>query len=164
VTVAERVYDTIEPLVTARDLELVDVEHVGDTLRVVIDREGGVDLDTIGQLAKAVSLTLDEDDPIGGRYTLEVSSPGLERGLRKPEHFQRAVGETVVVKTRPHVEGERRLSGILTSATDNAIVVTVDSVDHELAYSDIDKARTSFEWGPAPKPGKKPGKKRAAAS
>jgi ribosome maturation factor RimP len=159
-SVAEQVYDTLEPLIAARDLELVDVEHVGDTLRVVVDGEGGVDLDTIGRLTKAVSLVLDEGDPLGGHYTLEVSSPGLERGLRTPAHFQRAVGETVIVKTKPHVEGERRFTGTLLSAGGTSIVVQVDEAEHEVAYADIDKARTSFEWGPAPKPGKK----RAAAS
>jgi ribosome maturation factor RimP len=154
---AERVQTLIEPLVVARGLELVDVEQTGATLRVVVDRSGGVDLDALGEVTRSVSLALDEADPIGGRYTLEVSSPGIERPLRKPDHFQRAVGETVAVKTMSEIGGERRFEGELVAADDRAIVVrtAVPGGEHRLTYDDIAKARTVVDWTPAPKPGKK---------
>ena len=80
-----------------------------------------------------------------GRYTLEVSSPGVERPLRTPEHFRRFVGTSVAVKTRPDVEGDRRLEGTLEAADDEGVVVA----GRRLAYDDIEKARTVFVWEPA---------------
>ena len=72
---------------------------------------------------------LDVHDPIPGQYTLEVSSPGLERPLRTPAHFLRAVGQQVAVRTHPGVEGERRVTGLLTSADDSGIVITTSTKD-----------------------------------
>ena len=76
--------DALSPLLGARGLDLVDVELHGSELTIFVDREGGVDLDTLGEATRAVSDTLDEIDPLPGRYTLAVSSPGLERRLRTP--------------------------------------------------------------------------------
>ena len=75
------------------------------------------------QLTRQLSRQLDDDDPVAGHYTLEISTPGLERRLRTPEHFARSVGDTVQVKTRPEVEGERRLTGVLAAADADGIVV-----------------------------------------
>src|SRR5687768_6886659 len=96
-TVAERVADAVAPLVESLGLILHDVEHTGGSLRVLVDRDGGVDVDTLTEATRAVSHLLDELDPIGGHYTLEVSSPGLERPLRTAAHFRRAVGAEVTV-------------------------------------------------------------------
>ena len=162
----ERVRDLIEPLVSQRNLELVDVEHGGGTLRVTVDREGGVDIDTLSTVTRDVSRLLDERDPVPGRYTLEVSSPGLERTLRTPTHFRRALGEKVTVKTVPGTEGDRRITGVLASADDDGVVVTVEGDDgpaeRRLAYGEIERARTTFDWGPPPKPGagSKPGRQK----
>src|SRR5437588_11345070 len=103
VSVTERVHALVEPLLAAHDVEVVDVEHLGATLRVTVDRPGGIDLDAISEATHVVSAALDRHDPVPGRYTLEVSSPGVERTLRTPDHFQRFVGTTVNVKTRPDV-------------------------------------------------------------
>jgi len=92
-----------------------------------------------------VSDALDRADPVPGHYTLEVSSPGLERPLRTPIHFQRFVGSTVAVKTRPEVEGDRRVEGTLEAADDEGFVVA----GRRLAYDDVEKARTVFVWEPA---------------
>ena len=142
------VREMIEPLVVSAGLELVDVEHGPGLLRVTLDREGGIDLETITTASEQISDLLDARDPIpGGRYTLEVTSPGLERPLRTPAQFRRAVGRTVNVKTHPHVEGDRRIVGELSEADDHGIVVD----GRRLAFSDIERARTVFEWGsPAP--------------
>jgi len=153
---ADRVRDLIEPLVTASGSELVDVEHGPGLLRVYVDREGGIDLDAITALSEQISDLLDLEDPIPGRYTLEVSSPGLERNLRTPAQYQRFVGSKVSVKTKSRVEGDRRFSGELTDADDDGITVTVgNDQQRRLAYDDIEKARTIFEWGPTPKPGQR---------
>src|ERR1700721_3616820 len=90
--------DALSTLLEARGLDLVDVELHGSELTVFVDRQGGVDLDTLGEATRAVSAALDEIDPLPGRYTLAVSSPGLERRLRTPAPFMRAVGEAVTVR------------------------------------------------------------------
>jgi ribosome maturation factor RimP len=152
-SVTERVREAVEPWLLARDLDLFDVEHGGGLLRILIDRPGGVDLETIAEATRAVSAILDDIDPIPGRYTLEVSTPGLERPLRTQTHFERAVGDKITVKLQSGEE--RRISGTLTAADDDGVTVTTDTgEERRLAYRDIEKARTVFEWGPAPKPGK----------
>jgi ribosome maturation factor RimP len=153
-TVVERVRELVAPLVDARDLAIYDLEHGGGVLRIVVHREhGGVDLDVLAELTRAVSRALDEADPISGRYTLEVTSPGLERTLRTREHFAGAVGADVKVKTHADVEGARRIEGTLAAADDDAIVVrAADGHEHRLRYDQIERARTVFEWGPPPRP------------
>jgi ribosome maturation factor RimP len=151
VSVADRVRELVLPILAERQLELYDVEHAGGVLRVVVDRAGGLDLDALSEVTRAVSRALDSADPITGRYTLEVTSPGLERTLRTPEHFARAVGETVKIKTAPGVE-ERRIEGVLAEAGSEGIAVRTGEGEagvRRLAYDDVVRARTVFEWGPA---------------
>ncbi|MGH9282057.1 MAG: ribosome maturation factor RimP [Acidimicrobiales bacterium] len=152
---ATRVRELVEPVLAADGLELVDVQFASGTLQVFVDRPGGIDLDTISAVSTSVSRLLDQHDPVpGGRYTLEVSSPGLERPLRRPDHFRRFVGSTVAVRTHPDVEGERRVEGSLESADDEGVVVA----GRRLRYDEIDRARTVFAWGAAPKPASRPAK------
>jgi ribosome maturation factor RimP len=157
-TVADRVRDVVLPLLTERELDLYDVEVAGPVVKVVVDRPTGLDLDALADATRAVSRALDEADPIAGAYTLEVSSPGLERRLRTPRHFARAVGESVKIKLTASAGtargGERRLEGEVASADDAGVTLRTPSGDQRLAYGDIERARTVFEWGPAPKPGK----------
>ncbi len=148
-------YATLRPVMGAAGLELVDVELRSGVLLVTVDRDGGVDLDALTEANRAASAVLDELDPIPGRYALEVSSPGVERRLRTPDHFARAVGETVMVKTRPQVAGDRRLRGQLVSADDVGFDLAVEGAPGpvRLGYDDVDRVRTVFEWGPGPRPG-----------
>jgi ribosome maturation factor RimP len=149
-------FAALEPVVSAADLELVDVELRSGVLLVTVDKAGGVDLEALTDANRAVSSVLDELDPIPGRYTLEVSSPGVERTLRTPAHFIKAIGETVTVKTRPQVPGERRLRGELLAADQTGLELAVEGAEDgrmRLAYSDIDRARTVFVWGPGSRPG-----------
>ena len=158
--VADRVHALIEPIVAAAGIELVDVEHGPGLLKVTLDKEGGIDLDTITGASEQISDLLDVHDPVPGRYTLEVTSPGVERPLRTPSEFKRFAGNgtAVVIRTNPGVNGDRRIQGVLEAADDERIVVAVDDDRRELAYSDIERARTVFEWGGAEKPTNK-GKK-----
>jgi ribosome maturation factor RimP len=154
---AETLYDELAPVVCALGLELVDVELAAATLRVTVDRPGGIDLDGLAEANRAVSATLDRVDPLPGRYTLELSSPGLERRLRTPEHFARAVGETVTLRTLPGAGDARRLTGRLTAADADGVVVEgadVPGGSARVSYATIERARTVFEWGakPAPSP------------
>jgi ribosome maturation factor RimP len=148
----------VEPLVEDLGLELFDVELKAGILRISVDRDGGIDLDAVSSATQRISEALDQadPDPIPGRYSLEVSSPGLERPLRTPAHFRRYVGTTVSVKTHPHVEGERRLEGTLEDADDLGITIA----GRRLAYDDVERARTVFTWGGQPK--SKPKKKAAS--
>lgn len=159
----ERIRLLVAPLVAEADVDLYDLEFSEGTLRVTVDREGGVDIGVVGSLTRAISRMIDEKDPIVGKFTLEVSSPGLERALRTPEHFVRAIGEKVSIKTRAGVEGDRRFQATIVSADDTGVVF--DS-ERRLQFDDIERARTVFDWGPAPKPKSAPSakKKKAAKS
>ena len=151
-TAADRVREVVAPLVEEAGLDLYDLELAGGVLRVLVDRQGGADIDAISRLTRAVSRALDEHDPISGSYTLEVSTPGLERPLRLPAHYIGAIGTTVKVKTRPGVEGDRRVEGTVTAADDAGVTVRdAGGTERTLRYDDIERARTTFEWGPAPK-------------
>ena len=161
-SVADRVRDLVLPLLDDRHLDLYDVEMQGPVLRVVADSPkgsaAGLDLDVLADTTRAVSRALDEADPIAGRYTLEVTSPGLERTLRRPEHFVRAVGETVKVRTLSGLSDERRVEGQLVGADTAGITVRTGVADdgtpqeRRLVYGDIERARTVFEWGPSGPP------------
>jgi ribosome maturation factor RimP len=149
----ERVRAVVEPVVAAADLDLYDVELAGAILRVLVDRSGGVDLSVLGEVTRAVSEALDADDPLPGRYTLEVSSPGLERKLRTPEHFAAALGKKVRIRTVAGTEGERRVEGELTAADGDGVVLATEDGERRVAYADVERAKTVFEWGPTPPPG-----------
>ena len=116
--VTDRVTDIVLPLLASMQLSLYDVELNGGTLRVTVDGPEGVNMDHLARVTKALSHELDEVDPMPGKYTLEVSSPGLERRLRTAEHFTGAIDEQISVKLGPHVDTQRRLSGVLTEVTD----------------------------------------------
>lgn len=158
----DRILELCRPSVEQVEAELLDVEYVGATLRIVVDAPpDGITTAQLTKINRSVSLLLDEEDPIGGRYTLEVSSPGLERRLAKPVHYARAVGETVVVKLLPDSE-IRRIKGKLIETSDESIVVSATEMDgvelaeasrQEISLDDINKTRTVFEWGPKSKPG-----------
>jgi ribosome maturation factor RimP len=148
----------LAPAVTDLGLDLYDVDVTGSgrarILRVMVDREGGVDLEAIAAATQAVSPLLDApplDAVIPGPYALEVSSPGLERPLRTPAHFARAVGETVSVKTRASdTHGPRRERGVVTAADDAGFDLTLDDATvQRVAYENLTQAHTVFEWGDA---------------
>lgn len=142
------------PVCANAEVELVDVELEGGILRITIDREGGLPIGALTSVTRQISRLLDEDDPIPGRYTLEVSSPGLERKLRTPAHFQRAVGEAVTLRTSTRAEGgPGRINGTLVAADEETVTVAPDGGGDPvvLRHDQIDKARTVFVWDAEPK-------------
>jgi ribosome maturation factor RimP len=146
--------DALSPLLEAQGLDLVDVVFRGSELEVFVDREGGVDLEALSDATRAVSSALDEIDPIPGRYTLTVSSPGLERRLRTPAHFARAVGETVTLRVHAGTDEVRRVSGTLEAADATGCTLTGPDLPEgslRVTYDEIERARTVFAWGPQPK-------------
>ena len=146
--IADRVRELVAPLAHAVSVDLYDVEHHGGTVRILVDSDGGVDLDALARLSRSVSRALDDHDLIDGRYTLEVSSPGLERPLRTPDHFRRAAGSEVKVKTLPGFDGPRRLSGVLEAVSGDGVDVRgEDGQVLHVAFEQLASARTVFEWG-----------------
>src|SRR5271154_2191698 len=159
--------NALAPILQARGLDLVDVELHGAQLTVFVDREGGINLDELGEATREVSAALDDLDPMPGRYTLSVSSPGLERRLRTPAHFARAVGETVTVRMDAGTAEVRRVTGTLQSADESGCTLVGPEVPEgelRIAYDQIERARTVFEWGPAPKRAKNEGNEQSAKS
>ena len=140
--------DTLEtrlaPLVVGLGYELWELEYSpgrgSGFLRLYIDAEAGITLDDCERVSRTVSEVLDAEDPIPGHYTLEVSSPGLERPLRTAEHFARYVGGTVSVETVQAFEGRRRFMGALTAAGAETVEVEVDGKRWTLPLSGIRKA------------------------
>ena len=171
--VIARVARLVAPIASDLGLEVYDVEQRGGTIRITLDTPpgspSGVSLDSLALATRLVSRELDHEDPVPGRYTLEVTSPGVERTLRTPAHFQREVGKTINIRLRDVDSSDRRIEGVLMSADDTTATVQVDDpetgepVDRVVQLSQIDRARTVFVWGPAPKPGakKSAGKKSA---
>ena len=164
---AEDVRALIEPVLASEGLELFDLELKSGLLRVAVDGPNGIDIDRLGQLSQRFSRLLDERDPIPNRYTLEVTSPGLERALRTPEHFRKAVGTEISVRTTGEAaeDGDRRTQGVLEAADDDAITIRAHGgpdgpTARRIPYSQIDRARTVFQWGGQPKPGQKNPKSR----
>lgn len=142
----ERVAQLVAPVAERLGLQLYDVDHPGGTLRVMLDRPGGIDVGTLAEATREISRLLDEDNPIAGSYTLEVSSPGLERTLRTPAHFGAAVGERVKVKLRPDAEGDRRVEGVLVGADDRTATIATDDGTRVLPIEDVSRAHTVFVW------------------
>jgi ribosome maturation factor RimP len=148
----EEVRDLAEAVTQRRSLLLWDVEMGGQpgsaVVRVFVDSAtGGVDLDTVAQISEEISRGLDMKDPIAGRYTLEVSSPGLERTLTSPTHFEMCVGKKVVMKTKQRMFGDsHRVEGVISSAGSDSVKLDVNEAPVEVPYDEIKSARTVFEW------------------
>jgi ribosome maturation factor RimP len=143
----------LRSLLSPLGLNLYDVELERGTLNVVVNKEGGVDLESLTKANRVISEWLDENDPIPGRFTLDVSSPGLERRLRSPEHFALALGEVVTLRERREGEATRRLEGTLLEASDTTVSIHDEQLGRVVVpLSSIERARTVFRWGGEAKP------------
>jgi len=142
----------IEPVVSALDYELVGIEHLSQgkrsLLRLYIDSEQGITLDDCERVSHQVSGLLDVEEPLRGEYTLEVSSPGLDRPLFKPEHYARFVGHKVRVRLHAPVEGRRKYVGVIEGLEDeHTLVLDVEGEGRlALPLADIDKANLVPEF------------------
>jgi ribosome maturation factor RimP len=141
----------VRPVVETAGLELVELSFGREggrrVLRVIVDREGGSDLDTLSDLSERISRRLDIEgfDP-AGPYSLEVSSPGIERRLREPQQFRRAAGMRVKVKTFAPVEGARTHEGVLLEADDHGITIETPAGKIGIPYEAVASARTVVDW------------------
>jgi len=153
-TVEARAQEVLEPIVAGEGLELLEVEFVrereGWVLRLFIDKPGGrVGLDECSQVSRAVDTVLDVEDIVPHEYNLEVSSPGVNRPLKKPAHYERVKGQKVKVKTfGPIGEPPRKnFTGTLTEVAADAITVDVEGAgSFRISFKDIAKANLEFEF------------------
>ena len=109
-------------------------------LRLFIDHENGINVDDCAEVSRQVGAILDVEDPISSEYSLEVSSPGVDRPLFELAHFQEVIGETINVKISMPLNGRRKFKGPLVAIENDTLIVEVDSIDYELAISNVDKA------------------------
>lgn len=141
----EKLFQMLEPSVSSMGLELVEIELAGSgrqrVLRLYIDSPDGVTVEDCADVSRQVSAVLDVEDPISGHYTLEVSSPGLDRPLVKPADFVRYAGETIKVRLYEPVDGRRKFKGELMEAGDDYIVMNSGGTEYRLAYADMERAR-----------------------
>lgn len=135
----------LEPVVSAMGYELICVERMdsgqGQLLRLYIDAESGIGLEDCARVSHQVSGVLDVENPIAGEYVLEVSSPGDDRPLVKPEHFERAIGERIRVRMAVPINGRKNFVGVLKALADGQIELDVDGQVWSLAIAEIDRAR-----------------------
>jgi ribosome maturation factor RimP len=154
--------NVVEQTIQETGLELVHAEWTGSggsrLLRVYVDQPGGVGLDECERASHALSAALDADGEIGDAYTLEVSSPGLDRPLVKPADFERFAGERARIETRTPIGGSRRFVGVLrTAGGEGARLETAPGIEVAIAWENVSKARLAPLWpAPAPKPGHGP--------
>jgi ribosome maturation factor RimP len=150
VRVSERLQAIIEPAVTVLGYELVGVEYVSQgrhsVLRIYIDSEDGVTVDDCARVSHQVSGALDVEDPIKGQYTLEVSSPGLERPLFTLEHYRRFAGERAEIRIAAPRDGRRKFQGTLRGVEGDAVIIEVDGEAVALPLDEIEKAHLVHQW------------------
>jgi len=139
-------WDLLEPELARLGYELIEVELAGsgsrEVLRVFIDKPGGVSLDDCVAASRQAELVLDASDLMTSSYTLEMSSPGSDRPLRKPAHFERYTGRTVRVQTYAPVLGRQRFTGILAGVADGMVLIQGDAAEpYRIHFENIRKAR-----------------------
>jgi ribosome maturation factor RimP len=147
--VVDRISEAVSPILWALGLELVDVVCVGQgarsIVRVYIDKLGGVTIDDCGRAHLAIGPALDVADPFPHAYTLEVSSPGLDRAFKRIQDYRRALGKQVSVKLRQPIDGQWRVVGVLTEVNEQGVTIAVNDQRSErkasLEFGSIAEAR-----------------------
>jgi ribosome maturation factor RimP len=155
VTEIADIWSVVEPYLAAERLELDDLELSGRgrgrVLRVTVDGVD-VDVDRLAEISRGLSRLLDDEPGLQDQYRLEVSSPGLERKLRRPVHYRKSVGREAVVKTAD--EGEKATyRGTITDADESGFTVDAEQGPVTVSYDEVVSAKTVFRWEKAPKPG-----------
>lgn len=140
--------ELIAPSVDALGLELWGIEHSQQgkysVLRIFIESENGITIDDCEKVSRQVSAILDVEDPISGEYTLEVSSPGLDRPLFSIEQFDQYKGNEIDVRLRTPLNGRRKFKGLLADVVEETVCVQVDGEDFQLPHAEIEKANIVY--------------------
>lgn len=135
----------IEPVVRSMECELWGLEYVGvgrnARLVVYIEKEAGVDVDDCARVSRQLSHVLDVEEPLKGKYTLEVSSPGVDRKLFRPEHYQVCAGEQVTVQLIRPFEDRRKFKGLLVGLEGEDVVLRSGDEEFLLPFTEIERAQ-----------------------
>src|SRR5215475_4027213 len=146
-----RVWQLAAPLAETEGLEIVDIElkpegRMGLVLRLYLDKAGGASMDDLSRVSRSLSDLLDEHDVVDGAYTLEVSSPGINRPLKRPEHFERFVGKRIRVRTRDRIDGRRSFLGTLQEVLENQITLKQEGAQYQIPFAVIEKSNYEHDW------------------
>jgi ribosome maturation factor RimP len=147
-----RVWEIAAPLVAEEGMEIIDIElrreggRGNRVLRLYLDKEGGPSLDDLTKVSHQISDLLDHHLAVDGPYTLEVSSPGINRLLKRPEQFARFIGKRVRVRSRDLIEGRRTFLGLLKEVREDGIVILQEKAEFRLPFSVIEKANYEHDW------------------
>ncbi|HHS99719.1 MAG TPA: ribosome maturation factor RimP [Thiomicrospira sp.] len=148
-TIEQKLEELFKPTIESMGFELWAIEYIAagrhSTLRVFVDKQGGINVDDCADISRQLSAIMDVEDPISDRYMLEVSSPGLDRPLIKPEHFKRYEGKSVRVRAAMAILGRRKINGKLVKVTDEQIEVEVEGEIYEIPFDLIEKANLVVE-------------------
>ena len=140
----KKLLEALEPRARQEGVEIVTLEITGakksPTIRVYIDTDHGVGFDELASAQAWINGIMDEIDPFPGAYMLEVSSPGIDRPLRTPEHFARFIGERAVVRTNGPVEGRSNFSGVIAAADGETVTIDCDGTEYEIPFAQIKRA------------------------
>lgn len=146
-----RVWEITEPVAAEEGMEIVDIEcrheRSGRVLRIYLDKENGPNVDDLSRISRQLSDLLDVHDPLAGSYVLEVSSPGINRLLKKPEHFARFVGKRIRVRTQEMIEGRKSFLGLLKEVAQDHILLDQDRSEFRIPFVQIEKANYEHDWG-----------------
>lgn len=149
-SIESKVEKRLKPIIENLNYELYDVQYVKEGkdyyLRIIIDKDGIIDIDDCENVNNAITDILDEEDYIKEQYYLEVSSPGLERVLRKKEHFLKQIGNEISVKLFKAIDKEKELIGVLKEYNDNEIILVMDNKNINIDLKNIALAKTIYEW------------------
>jgi ribosome maturation factor RimP len=147
-----QVLELTAPLAADEGMEIVDIEfrreggRGGRVLRVYLDKEGGPTIDDLARVSRKLSELLDVHGDLEGAYVLEVSSPGVNRVLKRPEHFARFTGKRIRLRTREAIQGRRSFLGILKEVRPGSIVLLQDGAEFQIALSSIERANYEHDW------------------
>ena len=143
-------WELFEPVVNGMGYDLIEIEHFPNpkhgVLRLYIDKEDGITIDDCSDVSRQISALIDVEDPVRGQFNLEVSSPGMDRPLRKVKDFQRFTGSKVKLKTIMPFDGQRNFSGKLLEANEESVVIETDTEEITIPMSALEKARVVPEF------------------
>ncbi|MCL5405430.1 MAG: ribosome maturation factor RimP [Deltaproteobacteria bacterium] len=143
-----RIWNLVEPVIAARDMEVLDIEYrresLGWVLRIFLDSQRGIRVEDCAEISRVVGEMLDSADLIPIAYNLEVSSPGIDRPLRKLEHFQKHIGDIIEVRTISPVQNRRNFRGALKEVSPEGLTVQCDSQDYSIGMPLIERARLLY--------------------
>ena len=147
-----RIWELATQIADGEAMEVVDVElrregsRAGRVLRLYLDKHGGPNIDELGRVSRQLSELLDTHDIVEGSYTLEVSSPGINRPLKKPEHFQRFIGKRVRIRTGDMIDGRRSFLGVLSEVSGDTIKIEVEGKQYRIPFLMIEKSNYEHDW------------------